>query len=410
MTLEGLVLRSLRHRRLATALSALAVALGVGLVIGIDTLRREARAHFENAAVSWDLVVGPRGSPMSIVLCTVFQMDEATGTLPVSAYEKLKADPRVQTALPYVVGDSFHGFRIVGTSEEIFGTEVRRGAVVECATGAPFHPFDPARKDWEAVLGATVAADSGLKVGDSFTATHGLDAKNAGAEHAEAPWKVVGILAPTGAPVDRVVWIHWQAFYAMEGHDASAGRGADAERRLSAVIVKCSNPVFANTLYFELRGSDTLQPARPFLEVRKLFDLVGNADRLLVAVSALVVLVAAIGILVAMTSGMRERRRDLAMMRALGAPRRVLAGLMVGEAATIGLFGAAGGIVLGHAIVAGGAAWLTDMSGVRIRPFVLAPEEVLVFAATVGLCALAGLVPAVMAYRADVAAGLAPES
>ena len=204
MTLEGLVLRSLRHRRLATALSALAVALGVGLVIGIDTLRREARAHFENAAVSWDLVVGPKGSPMSIVLCTVFQMDEATGTLPVSAYEKLKADPRVQTALPYVVGDSFHGFRIVGTSEEIFGTEVRRGADVRCAEGSPFHSFDPARKEWEAVLGATVAAESGLKVGDSFTATHGLDAKNAGAEHAEAPWKVVGILAPTGAPVDRV--------------------------------------------------------------------------------------------------------------------------------------------------------------------------------------------------------------
>lgn len=410
MTLGALVLRSLRHRRLATALSALSVALGVGLVLGIDTLRREARDHFQNAAVSWDLVVGPKASPLQIVLYTVFQMDEAPGTIPVSAYERLRKDPRVRTALPWVVGDSYRGFRIVGTSGDLFGQEVRSGAVVRCESGTAFRPFDSANPAWEAVLGSTVAAETGLRVGEEFHATHGLDAGRPGEEHEEAPWKVAGILAPTGTPVDRAVWIPWESFFAMEGHDPAAGRGEGAERRISAVVLRAANPALANLLFFELRGSPDLQPARPFVEVRRLFDLVGNADRLLLAVAALVVVVAAIGILVSMTSGMRERRRDLAMMRALGAPRRTLAALMVAEAGTVGLFGAAGGLLLGHGIVAAGASALSGWSGVRIRTLSFAPEEILVLAGAVGLCALAGVLPAVLAYRADVASGLAPES
>ncbi len=410
MTPRTLVLRSLRHRRLATALSALSVALGVGLVVGIGTLRREARSHFQNAAVSFDLVVGPKASPLQIVLYTVFQMDEAPGTIPVSAYERLRADPRVKVALPWVVGDSYREFRIVGTSEAFFGQEVRGGVPVACASGVPFRPFDPARREWEAVLGSTVAAETGLRAHDTFSAVHGLDSKGTGTEHEEAPWRVVGVLAPTGTPVDRAIWIHWEAFFAMERHDPTAGRGAGAERRISAVVLKAANPAFANLLFFELRSSEDLQPARPFVEVRRLFDIVGNADRLLLAVAALVVVVAALGILVSMASGMRERRRDLAMMRALGAPRRLLAALMVAEAGTVGLFGAAGGWLLGHGIVAAGASVLTEWSGVRVRTLAFAPEEILVVAGAVGLCALAGLLPAVMAYRADVATGLAPES
>ncbi len=408
MTHEGFVLRSLRHRRLAAALSAAAVALGVGLVAAIDTLRREARAHFEGTAVSYDLVVGPKGSPLQIVLCTVFQMDEAPGTLPESVYRKLAADPRVETALPYALGDTFRGFRIVGTSADAFGFEVRRGVPLRCAAGRPFAAFDPKAPAWEAVLGAAVAADSGLGPGESFVATHGLDARAEGEEHREAPWSVTGVLERTGTPMDRAILIHWEAFHAMEGHDPSAGKGAaSGERQISAVILKTRSPLFALQLFSEIRASDVAQPARPFLEVRRLFDLVGNADRLLLAVSALVVVVAALGILVSMTSSMNERRRDIAMMRALGAPRRVVAGLMVGEAATVGAAGAAGGLLLGHALVAFGATRITSWSGVHVRPLVFPPEEVLVFAGAVALCALAGLVPAVMAYRADVETGLA---
>jgi putative ABC transport system permease protein len=377
------------------------VALGVALVCAVDGLRREARLRFEGAAGSWDLVVGPKGDPMRIVLNAVFHLGESTGTLPESTWRALQRDPRVERAVPYAVGDSFEGFRVVGTSTEFLAGPVR----VE--KGAPFGPFDPAHPRWEAILGATVAGASGLQVGDSFVASHGLDAPLAGSEHREAPWRVAGILERTGAPTDRVVLIPLEAFWAMEGHDAAAGR---KDRQVSAVLVKTRNAVFTRLLFGEIRASADAQPAFPFQEVRHLFDLVGNADRLLLAVAALVVAVAALGILVSMVNTMNERRRDLALMRALGARRRVVAGLLVGEAALVGAIGAGLGLALGHGIIAAGADRLGDWSGVRIRPFVFAPEEVLVFGGAVLLCALAGLLPAVMAYRSDVASGLSGEA
>jgi putative ABC transport system permease protein len=407
VTHEGFVLRSLRHRRLATALSALAVALGVALVVAVDGIRREARANFEGAAGSWDLVVGPKGDPLRIVLSAVFHLGEPSGTLPEAAWRRLREDPRVERAVPYAVGDSFEGFRVVGTTTEILGVEVRRGAPLRVLEGAPFAPFDPAKPAWEAVLGATVAEAAGLRVGSAFTASHGLEAPLAGAEHDEAPWRVAGILERTGTPVDRVVLVPLEAFWAMEGHDASAGR---AERQVSAVLVRTRNAVFTRLLFGEIRSSADAQPALPFQEVGNLFDIVGNADRLLLAVAALVVAVAALGILVSMVNTMNERRRDIALLRALGARRRVVAGLLVGEAAAVGALGAALGLALGHALVAAGGARLGEWSGVRIRPLAFAPEEVLVFAGAILLCALAGLVPAVMAYRSDVATGLAGEA
>ncbi len=401
MTHEGFVWRSLRHRRPATILSALAVALGVALVVAVDGLRREARGHFEVAAGAWDLVVGPKGDPLRLVIHAVFHMGESTGTLPESAWTALRADPRVERAVPYAVGDSFRGFRVVGTTAEILGGDVRLGR------GAPFGPFDPARPRWQAILGSTVAEAAGLGVGGTFVASHGTDRPIEGSEHEEAPWEVAGILERTGTPVDRIVFVPLEAFWAMEGHDAAAGR---KERQVSAVLVKTRHAVFKRLLFGELRASADAQPADPILEVRSLFDLLGNADRLLVAVAALVVAVAALGILVSMVNTMNERRRDLALMRALGARRRVVAGILVGEAALVGALGAGAGLALGHGLIAAGASRLGEWSGVRIRPFAVAPEEVLVFAGAVALCALAGLVPAVMAYRSDVASGLSGEA
>jgi putative ABC transport system permease protein len=407
---------------MATALSALAVALGVALVVAVDGLRREARSHFEGAAGSWDLVVGPKGDPLRIVLGAVFQVGESTGTLPEDAWRRLREDPRVERAVPVAVGDSFAGFRLLGTTPEILGSEVRAGVPLRVAEGRPFGTFDPAKPSWEAIVGATVADATGLKVGDSFVASHGLEEGPGGNEHEEARWRVSGILGRTGAPMDRVVLIPIEAFWAMKGHDPSAGKGAGGAapggapgaapgaatggRQVSAVLVRTRNAVFTRLLFGEIRASVDAQPAYPFQEVRNLFAIVGNADRLLLAVSALVVAVAALGILVSMTNTMNERRRDIALMRALGARRRVVAGLMVGEAATVGAFGAAAGLALGHALTALGAARITEWSGVRIRPFAPAPEEILVFAGAVALCALAGLVPAAMAYRTDVATGL----
>jgi putative ABC transport system permease protein len=401
---EGFVLRGLRHRRAATALSTLAVALGVALVIAVDGLRREARARFEGAAGSWDLVVGPKGDPLRNVLATLFHLGDATGTLPEATWRALAADPRVERAVPWAVGDSYEGFRVVGTTADLLGAEARRGVPIRLAAGAPFAPFDPARPSHEAILGATAAAATGMGPGATFTAEHGLDEGAEGAEHDEAPWRVAGVLAPTGTPMDRVILVPLEAFWSMEGHDAAAGKGE--ERQVSAVLVRTRSPLHARLLFGEIRASADAQPAFPFLEVRKLFDLVGHGDRILLAVAALVVAVAALGILVSMMSSMHERRRDIAVMRALGARRGVVAGLVVGEAAAVGAMGAVAGFLLGHGATAVAAARLAEWTGVPLRPFAVAPEELLVVVGAILLCAAAALVPAAAAWRVEVGENL----
>jgi len=407
---EGFVLRSLRHRRAATLLSALGIGLGVALVTAVDALRRESRAHFEGAALAADLVVGPKGDPLRIVLGAVFHVGEDQGTIPESRWRSLAADPRVARAVPFAFGDTYAGFRVVGTTEAAFGMEARHGTPVRLAEGTPFGPFDPEKPGYEAVLGATAAAATGLGVGDHFHAEHGLDARADLDEHEEAEWRVVGILERTGTALDRSVLVPLEAFWSMEGHDPSAGKAAGAEgeapRQVSAVAVRVASPAFLVPLFQEIRASEDALAARPLVEVRNLFDLVGNADRLLFAVSILVVVVAAVGVLVSMVNTMNERRRDAALMRALGARRRVVAGLVVGEAAATGAAGALAGLVLGHALVAVGAARVAEWSGIPMRPALLGPADILVFAGAVALCALAGLAPAIGAYRTEVAEGL----
>jgi putative ABC transport system permease protein len=354
-------------------------------------------------------VVG-KGEALPLVLNTVFHVGQDAGTVPEDLWRGLEEDPRVARAVPLAFGDAFRGFRIVGTSERVFGMEARHGAAVRVEEGAPFGPFDPGAPDWQAVIGPTVAAAAGLRVGDTFHAEHGLDERAEGDEHEEAPWRVVGVLARTGTAFDRAVLIPLEAFWAMEGHDAAAGKGTEggepAARQVSAVAVRVASPAFVVPLFQEIRASDRAVAARPLLEVRRLFEWVGNADRLLFAVSVLVVVVAAVGILVSMVNSMNERRRDAALMRALGARRRVVAGLVVGEAAATGAAGAVLGLVLGHALVAAGASSIAEWTGVPLAPALVGPADVLVLAGTVALCALAGLAPAVSAYRSDVASGL----
>ena len=410
MTHEGFVLRSLRFRGSAVLLSTLAIALGVALVTAVDALRRESRAHFEGAALAADLVVGPKGDPLRIVLGAVYHVGEDQGTIPESRWRSLAADPRVTRAVPFAFGDTYAGFRVVGTTDALFGMDARHGVPVETAEGAPFGPFDPETKAFEAVLGTTAAAATGLKVGDTFHAEHGLDARADLEEHDEAEWRVVGILERTGTALDRSILVPLEAFWSMEGHDPTAGKSAggasEAPRQVSAVAVTVASPSLLIPIFQEIRASDDALAARPLLEIRNLFELVGNADRLLFAVAVLVVVVAAVGVLVSMVNTMNERRRDAALMRALGARRRVVGGLVVGEAAATGAAGALLGLVLGHALVAVGAERIASWSGIPMQPALLGPTDVLVFAGTVALCALAGLAPALGAYRTEVAEGL----
>jgi putative ABC transport system permease protein len=388
MSLWKIVLKNIAQRKLSSTLTSASIALGVAVVIAVLALRSQARSGFDQSAFGYDLVVGGKGSALQLVLNTVYHMDQSQGNLARERYKELAAHKAVTTAIPLSVGDSYRGARIVGTTDSFFSA---------FGFGVDGRPFKEGA--FEAVLGSTAAARTGLKVGDAFQASHGIE--DAGETH-EEKWTVVGVMKPTGTPNDRAIFITLDSFYHIKDHRQTTG--------ISAVIVKARNPASAIQLQYDLNQLPDAMAASPAGVMAEFFDKFDWVPMLLLAVSGLVVVMAAVSIFVAIYNSMSERRRPIAIMRALGARRGTVLSIVMLEAAVLALFGAIGGIVLGHLLtaVAGGA--ISARSGVPISAFAFHPQELAVVAGVLVLGAVAGILPALKAYRTDIADGLSPSS
>jgi putative ABC transport system permease protein len=385
MSLWTIVLRSLAQRRLSSILTAASIALGVAVTVAVLALKAQARDGFRQSAVGHDLVVGAKGSRLQLVLNTVFHLDRSAGNIPRALAARLEADRRVKSAVPVSLGDLFEGHRVVATTNGFFD-------------GLPLSSGGLFKGEFQAVLGARAAG--GLHVGSKIKVQHGGDF---GETHAEA-WEVVGILAPTGTAADRAVYIDFESFYDIAGHTAKPG----ARDEVSAVLVRTRGLNATGSLLDEINGGAEAMAVEPAGVVLELFEMVGQVDVLLLAVAALVITVAAVSILVSIYNSMAERRRAIAIMRALGARRAQILAIVVLEAMALSLFGGLAGLVLGHVLTGAAGGVLAAKAGVGVSAWAVRPEELLVLAAVVALGALAGLVPAVRAYRTDIADGLSP--
>ena len=417
MHLWTIVLRNIRQRSLSSTLTAASIALGVAVVVAVLALKDQSQQGFRQSAVPYDLVVGAKGSRLQLVLNTLFHMDRSAGNVPFKLYQSLKGDRRVKAAVPVSVGDVYKGHRIVGTTDAFFTQfEVRKDVPFALSEGRFFKvdeehlehvlmaPADHAHEGeeavFEAVLGARAAASTGLRVGGSLKAQHGGDF---GEEHEET-WKVVGVLAPTGTAHDRAVFINLESFYHIAGHTKEAAtRGM-----VSAVLLRTRGDRAADDLEYELNQGTAAMAVPPAEVVLELFDLIGKVDVLLLAVSALVIVVAAVSILVSIYNSMAERRRAIAIMRALGARRTQILSIVVFEAAALCLFGGVAGLVLGHLLTAVAAGVLASEAGIVVSPLAVQAVEGLVLVGVVVLGGISGLVPALRAYRTDIADGLSP--
>jgi putative ABC transport system permease protein len=430
MTLFGIAWRNIRQRLFTSGLTALSLALGVALVVATLVTGAIVKRAFESGAgLGYNMIVGAKGSPLQLVLNSVYLISKPIENISWNTYQDFLPAARradgsdgrfagsVATAVPICMGDYFRGYRVVGTNADYFDRLAPAGGAFRFAAGRNL------RDDafFEGVLGATVAETLGLKVGDTFAPTHAADD---GPVH--DPFTVAGILARTGTPVDRGVYVNMEGFYLQEGH-AKPVAGAEpaprsdatgrpvplpaAQREVTALLVETAAPagmppeLMAMGLHQTINEGRDAQAAMPVRVIRELFDLfVRPLELVLLLVTALVVLVSAIGILVSMVGSALERSRDVAVMRALGARRTHVLVTVLLEAILLAVGGGLVGWALGHGIVAALGPWITANTGVPVSLLSAAPlAELLLVPFLIAVAILAALLPALAAYRTDVA-------
>jgi putative ABC transport system permease protein len=415
--LAYLVGHSLRQHALSTVVTVLSVALATGLTMAVFSIQQQTRDAFTGGSVGFDAVLGARGSQLQLVLNAVYQLETSPGNIPWSLYDAIRKDPRVRLAVPYAVGDNYLGYRIVGTTGEMFTRfqyQVGRGLVVQPGG----REFDPAQK--EAVIGSFAARKTGLKVGSTFQPFHGLF-YDPQMKHEEV-FHVVGILEPTNTPLDRVVWIPIDGVYRMKGHvlrgagtEYEAKEGVeipDKDKEVSAVMLKFESPQDGFLLDQTINRQGKIATlAWPIGRVMTdLFDKMGWMSRVLMLIAYLVMLVAAGAILASLYNTLHERRREFAILRALGARKGTVFSAIILESSVIAGVGTMVGWVVYLAIF-GIASWVVrQQTGVVLDLWRFHPSLVWVPIGMTFLGCFSGFIPAWKAYSVDVARNLDPLS
>jgi len=264
------------------------------------------------------------------------------------------------------------------------------------------HDHDHGPLKFEAVVGASAARSTGLGVGSTFKATHGLQE---GKAH-EEQWTVTGVLKPSGSPADRAIFINLESFAATGDHAKAAVEEKDRRGRISSVIVITKGSRAADDLRYDFQNRPDAMAVTPAREIHTFFEMIGNIDKILLAVSGLVILVAGVSILVSIYNSMSERKRPIAILRALGARRGTILSIILMEATTLCLLGGVAGVVAGHALAEGAGRILGAQAGVSVTGWAFHPLEAAVIGGLMVLGVLVGLLPAFKAYRSDIARGL----
>ena len=395
MTIFTVALKYLRGRLVASTLTAVSIALGVSLVVASVLLARGIKEGFIAGATDYNLVVGAKASPTQLVLSVVFRMDLATPNIEYTTYQDLQQDPRVEIAVPVGIGDAYQGFRYVATNGAYFATFPWRRKTFSLSSGRFFADDPPNDASYEAVLGAEAADSTGLRIGDRFYE---------GEEMAEYPLTVVGILRPTHSADDRAIFFSLFSYWGMN----EVARKMTI-KPLTAVLVRPKRMSDLPSLHRELNVAAETQAVLPSGVLLTIFNMMAVAEDVLTMILTIVGVIVLLYVFVSMYSATLERRREIATMRALGARRTTILGIVLVESCALAAAGGVGGILGGHG-VAYLAGSLLARSGLVANPFLFNVLEPAVLGSIILLGTLAGLLPAILAYRTEVAENLAPLS
>lgn len=385
MNLFVLVWSYLKAKPLNTVLNIVLLSLGIGVITTLLLFNNQFQEKMSQNSRGVDLVVGAKGSPLQLVLCSVFHIDFPTGNIRLNEAQKLSKNRLVKKAIPLALGDSYQNFRIVGTDTSYT------------------HLFDATLKDgkwWsedlEVVAGSATAETLSLKIGDKFASAHGLTEE--GHAHEENLYKIVGILEPSHTVADNLLFTNVASIWRV--HDLH--ESPDSTREITSLLIKFRNPIAALQLPRMINTYTNMQAASPAFETARLFSILGVGVDVLLGVASTIILVSGLSIFIALYNSLKERRYDMAIMRSMGIGKGRLFASIVMEGMALTFAGSLFGLLLGHLLILGFTTLVEEGARTGISAFVFYMEELFVVAASVILGIVCSLIPAWQAYRTDI--------
>lgn len=423
MNLFLLVWNYLKARPLNTALNIVLLSLGIAVITVLLLFNNQLQEKITKNAKGIDLVVGAKGSPLQLILCNIFHVDFPTGNINLAEAEKIARGRLVKQAIPLALGDSYRGYRIIGTTHayaELYNMQLASG--------------EWWKQTMEVTIGATVAANAQLAIGDNFVSTHGLT--TAGHAHDEQQFVVAGILEPSGNVVDNLVLTSVESIWEVheehaegephenddshhdhEGHEAHAQEdglsftpsplipsvpAGDSTKEITSMLIRYRSPVAAIQLPRTINAQTNMQAASPAFETARLFAILGVGVDIFMTFAYVLIVISALSIFIALYNSLKERRYDLAIMRTMGATRfRLLFSILL-EGTLLTLLGSFTGLLLGHGILLILSGTMDDIRHAGISGLVFYAQEWIILAGSLFLGVLCSLIPALQAYRTDI--------
>ena len=415
MPIASIAVKSLVNRRVTAALTVFAIAISVTLLLGVEKVRTEAKASFANTISGTDLIVGARSGAIQLLLYSVFRIGNATSNISWESYREIAARPEVAWTIPMSLGDSHRGFRVLGTNSDYF-RHYRYGRKQPLAfvAGAPFDDL------FDAVLGADVAQALGYRVGDPIVVDHGLGSAGF-SRHEDKPFRVAGILAKTGTPVDRTVHvsleaieaihIDWQSGTRVPGMSISAEQVREMDlrpRAITAFLIGLDSRLatFAMQRQVNAYRTEPLLAVLPGVALQELWDLMGTAEAALTAISVFVVATGLLGMLTMLLAGLNERRREMAILRSVGARPLHVFVLFVAEATVLAAVGTLFGLALLYVTLLVAQPIVDARFGLYLNIAPPTLRDLVLMGLVIAAGFLAGAVPAYRAYRNSLADGM----
>lgn len=416
MAITNLAVKSLYNRRTTAILTLLAIAISVTLLLGVERIRTQTRENFANTISGTDLIVGARSGPTQLLLYSVFRMGSATSNITWDSYQHIANQRGVKWSIPISLGDSHRGYRVIGTNQDYFKHyQFGRKQHLELKQGEPFDQV------FEAVLGSEVARQLGYKLDDSIALAHGIG-NTSFSKHDDKPFTVVGILAPTGTPVDRSVHVSLEAIEAIHvdwkgGAAPRKSQRISAEqalqqdlspKQITAFLLGLDSKLFTFKLQREInqyRG-EPLLAILPGVALHELWQMMGVAEKALVVISVFVVITGLIGMLTTLMASLNERRREMAILRSLGARPGHIFGLLVSEAGLLASLGAILGVGLLYLLLSVSQTAIQSRFGLYFELQALSEYEIKLLLAVIVAGFTIGLIPALRAYRYSLSDGM----